>query len=432
MQQGSSGWTKGPVPQPGYFRPPTDFDSLPDGTIRETITFFAEDGAPCQGALYAKGGERTVLCITHPRADLTRHYMTPAFLDAGYAVFGFTHRLGTADYALQHEAMLMDIAGAIRMLKADRGFDKAVLFANSGGGGIFGFYQWQAETQPPDRLTHTPGGDPLDLNNADLPPADGLILLATPFGEPAIVARAIDPSVTDESDPLSCDPALDMYSTANGYRAPPESSRYSEEFRARYQAAQIARIARIDAFARSLISEQGHWRAQMRAPGFVNLPLDERSYITRRAVDTRPVRVFRGTASLIDCDLSIFPSKRAVGSFLTLDTQPANYARGAAGHFKSPRAWLSAASALNSRSSLRHGLPHIRVPTVILCYTADRGVYPEDVAEMLAISAASDKLLHHIDGDHFGLPIDGVAEHNPRGTVAKILADWLGQRFPGR
>ena len=430
--QANSGWTKGPVPQPGFFKPPTDFDSLPDGTRHENIIFLAEDGAPCQGTLYSKGGERTVLCITHPRADLSRHYMTPAFLDAGYAVFGFTHRHGTNDYPLQHEAMLMDIAGAIRMLKADRGFDKTALFANSGGGGIFGFYQGQAETQPPGRLTHTPGGDPLDLNNAELTPADGLILLATPFGEPAIVARAIDPSVTDETDPLSCDPALDMYSSANGYRAPPESSRYSEEFRARYQAAQIARVARIDAYARSLIAEQSRWRAQMRDPGFAKLPVDERSYIMRRAVDTRPVRVYRGTASLVDCDLSIFPSKRAVGSFLTFDTQAANYARGTAGHLKSPRAWLSAASGLSSRSSLRYGLPHIRVPTAILCYTADRGVYLDDVAEMLALSAASDKLLHHIDGDHFGLPIDGVAERNPRETVAKILADWLGQRFPGR
>ena len=349
-QHASAGWTKGPVPQPGFFRPPTDFDGVPHGTVRENATFFSEDGAPSQGVLYGKGGERSVLCITHPRADLSRHYMTPAFLEAGYAVFGFTHRLGTNDYTLQHETMLMDIAGAIRMLKADRGFDKVLLFANSGGGGIFGFYQWQAETAPPGRLTHTPAGDDHDLNNADLPPADGLILLATPFGESTVVARGIDPCVTDESDPLSCDPELDMYSSRNGYRAPPEPSRYSEEFAARYQAAQLARIARIDAYARSLIAEQSRWRAQMRDPGFAALPIDERSYIIRRAADTRPVRVYRGEASLAYCDLSIYPSKRAVGSFLALDTQPANYARGSAGHLKSPRAWLSAASGLSSRS----------------------------------------------------------------------------------
>ena len=48
-QRANAGWTKGAVPQPGFFRPPTDFDSLPDGTLRENITFLAEDGAPCQG-----------------------------------------------------------------------------------------------------------------------------------------------------------------------------------------------------------------------------------------------------------------------------------------------------------------------------------------------------------------------------------------------
>ena len=85
---------------------------------------------------------------------------------------------------------------------------------------------------------------------------------------------------------------------------------------------------------------------------------------------------------------------------------------------------------MSSRSSLRHGLPHIRVPTIIICYTADRGVYPDDVAEMLAISAAEDKLLHHVDGEHFGQPIDGAGERDPRGRVAKILSGWLGQRFP--
>ena len=315
-QQAKAGWTRGPVPQPGFFRPPTDFDSLPHGTARENITFLAEDGAPSQGTLYGKGGERTVLCITHPRADLSRHYMTPAFLDAGYAVFGFTHRLGTADYTLLHETMLMDIAGAIRMLKADRGFDKVVLFANSGGGGIFGFYQWQAETPPPRRLTDTPGGDLLDLNNAEMPPADGLILLATPFGETTVVTRAIDPSVTDESDPLSCDPKLDMYSTVMVSRAAQVQPVQRGVQRA-LPIRPVARVARIDAYARSLIAEQARWRAQIRDPGFTNLPLDERSYITRRAADTRPVRVYRGNASLVDCDLSMFPSKRAVGSFLT-------------------------------------------------------------------------------------------------------------------
>jgi hypothetical protein len=420
------------IPRQGFFEPPTDFASLPHGTNREIVSFRSEDGAQSHGTLYAKGGKRTVLCITHPRADLSRHYMTPALLEAGYAVCGFTHRAGTDDFAMAHETILLDIAGCIRMLKAERGFDKVVLLANSGGGGVFGLYQWQAEMPSPGRLTHTPAGDDHDLNNADLPPADGLILLATPFGESTVVTRGIDPSVTDEADPFSCNADLDMYDPRNGYRAPPDSSQYSAEFAARYREAQLARVARIDAFARSLIAEQLRWRAQLRDPGFAALPVDERNYILRRATDTRPVRVYRTDACLAYCDLSMHPSQRAVGNFLTLDPQPMNYARGTAGQLKSPRAWLSSASGLSSRSSLRQALPHIRMPTIILCYTADRGVYPDDVAEMLAISAAGDKQLHHIDGEHFGLPIDGVSERDPRGTVARILSGWLGERFPGR
>jgi hypothetical protein len=417
---------------PGQFRAPTDFETLPHGTHVENITFSAEDGATSHGVLYAKGGERTVLCITHPRGDLTRHYMTPAMLEAGYAVCGFTHRYLTLDYALDHEMMLLDIAGCIAFLKTQKHFEQVVLLANSGGGGIFGLYQWQAEAKPPGRFTHTPGGDPLDLNAFELPSADGLILLATPFGEPAVVTRGIDPSVIDESDPLSCDPALDMYNTKNGFKEPPASSTYSEEFRSRYRAAQLARIARIDAYAHALIAEQRRYQQQLREESFIKLPADEKSYIQRRAVDTRPVRVYRTDASLSFCDLSMYPSKRVVGTFLGFNTQIINYTRGTIAQLKSPRAWLSASSGLSSRSTLRKALSNIRVPTIILNYTADRGVYPDDVAEMLSLSAASDKLLHHVDGEHFGFPIEGASERSPRDAVARLLSHWLKERFRGR
>jgi hypothetical protein len=419
-----------PVWKAGFVRAPTDFAELPAGTIVENISFGSQDGATSHGALYRRGGERAVVCITHPRGDLSRHYMIPALLEAGYACCGFTHRAFINDFALVHEVMCLDIAGALRHLKADRGFEQIVLLANSGGGGIFGLYQWQAETAPPGRLTHTPAGDPHDLNGFDLPAADGLILLATPFGESTVVTRGIDPSVTDETDPLSCDTALDMYDPRNGFREPPESSRYSEAFVARYREAQMQRIARIDAQARSLIDVQRRYQGQMRDPDYAKLSLDERNFIRRRALDTRPMIVHRTDASLAFCDLSLYPSKRCVGTFLSLDTQLMNYMRGALGSWKSPRAWLSASSGLSSRSSLRQALPHIRVPTIVINYTADRGVYPQDSEELLQLSAASDKALHQVDGDHFGLPVEGLADRTPRDTVGRLLAGWMRERFP--
>jgi hypothetical protein len=428
----SDGTPKQPEWKPGAIRSPTDFASLPHGTQVSNISFTAEDGPTSQGVLYRQGSERTVVCITHPRGDLTRHYMTPYLLEAGYAVCGMTQRALITDFALMHESMVLDIAACLRTLKANFGFDQVVLLANSGGGGIFGLYQWQAETAPPGRLSETPSGDPPDLNRHDLPAADGLILLATPFGESSVVTRGIDPSVIDESDPLSCDPALDMYDSRNGYREPPEASRYDPEFVACYLAAQQRRIARIDAKARALIEEQRRYQAQTRDPGYPGLSVEERSYIKRRAADTPPMIVYRTDASLAFCDLTMYPSKRSVGTFFMADTQFLNYCRQTIGQLKAPRAWLSASSGLSSNSTLRKGLPHIRVPTMVINFTADRGVYPADSEELLALSASTDKQLHHVDGDHFGLPVEGLGDPAPRETVARILSSWLRERFPAR
>lgn len=109
-----------------------------------------------------------------------------------------------------------------------------------------------------------------------------------------------------------------------------------------------------------------------------------------------------------------------------------NYCRQTIGQYKTPRAWLSASCELTSRSNLRKALPHITVPTVVINFTADRGVYPEDADEMLSLSASDDKQLHLVDGEHFGLPVEGLGDPAPRETVARLLSGWLQERFPAR
>ena len=172
------------------------FAGLDDSVRREPVTLEAADGGIGSGVLYGRGRERTVVCFMHPKADMSRHYAIPALLEAGYAAFGQNSRWLNNDELCVHENLLLDVAAGIRFLRG-RGFEKIVLAGNSGGGSLYTFYLAQSATEPPGRLTETPAGDRLDLNAHELPPVDGLIILAAHLGEGVILQQMIDPSVTD-------------------------------------------------------------------------------------------------------------------------------------------------------------------------------------------------------------------------------------------
>ena len=102
-------------------------------------------------------------------------------------------------------------------------------------------------------------GDPTQVVAADLPPIDGLALCAAHEGRAHLLLRWIDPSLVDEHDGLSIDPALDLYDPANwadGAAAPP---RFEPAFLARFLEVQRARRDRIEACVRTRL-------AALRAP----------------------------------------------------------------------------------------------------------------------------------------------------------------------
>ncbi len=87
------------------------------------------------------------------------------------------------------------------------------------------FYQAQAEKL---NIEHLPDGDAAGLSPQDLLPVQGLALCAAHEGRSTLMRNWIDPSLTDEHDGLSCDPALDMYDPRNG---PPYGHAFLERFR---------------------------------------------------------------------------------------------------------------------------------------------------------------------------------------------------------
>ena len=104
----------------------------------------------------------------------------------------------------------------------ERGYERVIAVGNSGGGTLYAFYQAQAVTLPPGRFVDTPAGEPCDLNACVLPALDGMVHIATHLGQGKLMLDNIDPSVVDETDPLSVDPSLDMYNPDNGFRVPPK------------------------------------------------------------------------------------------------------------------------------------------------------------------------------------------------------------------
>lgn len=413
---------------PGLF----DFTALPSGVGYEIVPLAAHDGGASRGVLYTRGGEKTVVCFMHPRGDMSRHYAMPGLLEAGYATFGHQSRYLNNDIACLHEALLADVAAGLRFLKEEKGFRNIILLGNSGGGSLYGFYQSQAATQPPGRLTDTAAGDAYDLNGFELPEADAIVFLACHLGEGRYLMGAIDPSVTDENDPLSCDPALDMYNPSNGFQEPPQTTRYGQEFLNRYRAAQRARVARLDAIARRHIEELRFFQELRRQPDFAGMPFERRTFINRRAAVDRYMTIYRTEANPAFCDLSIFPSQRSFGSLLGPRPDLANYKAGVFGNYQTPQAWLSTWSGLSSRAAILDVLPKVTIPTIVVNYTGDDAIYPHEAEAIHQQSPARDKTFHQVDAGHFGMPLALAPNQGGREEAVNLIAQWLRERFPAR
>ena len=406
---------------------------LPEGTKQTNVRLQAEDGAHSSGILYSLGGEKTVVVFNHPRADFSSHYLTPFLVEGGYAVFGGQTRYLGNDVNCEHECLCADLAAQIRYLRAE-GFEKVLFCGNSGGGPLSAFYMAQANTPPPGRLTTTAAGNPYDLNELDLPQADGFINLAGALSEGALELANLDPSVIDEEDPLSCDPALDMFNPDNGYRKPPEVSKYSEEFLTRYRAAQVTRCQRIDARARQEVERKRKYRAMMEEPGFADLPLEEQNYITRMAVACNTIVTYRTMADPALTDLSVHPSKRSIIGLMQPDPQVANWSIPGFVQMMTAEGWLSTWSGLSTRVNMHEDVKKVTQPVLAISFERDVTILPFVAEGVYEHAASEDKTLVYIDADHFafrdnaestgGQRDDGIVE-----TGAAIVG-WLTDRFP--
>jgi hypothetical protein len=393
-------------------------DTLPGEASIEPVTLPTPDRAATTGVLYRPASRaRAVVSLIHPRVDMTSHYLIPPLVRAGFAVWAQRSRSVNNDLTAVHEQLLIDIAVASQWL-SERALEPIYLLGNSGGASLYCFYIQQASREPKRRVTEAPSGLRVDLS-LPMPKPAGLILLAPHKGQGDLLMDCIDPSVTNEDDPVSVDPALDPFDTRNGFREPPQSAEYSPAFLEAYRAGQRERVERIDAYARRIVGERRAMRQQAKGGNDIKA--------RRHAIAPAFITVYRTDADPRSVDLSLDPSERDYGSVFGRRPDVTNYGPVGFGRLTTPDAWLSTWSGLSSRAAIRHTGPEIDVAALVISYAADNSVYPSDVATIHESLGSADKVLTKVRGDHYGYA-PGTEDRSGGRRAAELVAEWLSGR----
>lgn len=413
---------------------PWSFRERPREAGLESVDLRADDFRRFRALYWTPPGvprPRVAVVCMHPRVDFTHHYCIPRLVAAGVGVLGANTRNPNNDLTTIHEEIILDVAAAVKWLRVHRGAERVVLLGNSGGGSLSAFFQAQAVRAPADRVATTPAGAPTRLAMADMMPADGMMYLSAHKGQGRIMNECIDPSVIDESDPHATDPALDMYDERNGFRPPPEWSAYTPAFVARYRAAQLERVRRLDERARTLIAERAAATAESQEPGFDARPFPEQQAVQRRMCTEPVMVVYRTMANLHYTDNHLDPSSREYGSLVSERPDLMNRQVLGFGRVCTPEAWLSTWSGLSSNADLVRNVAAIPQPTLVVNAGRDKEIYPTvDARPIFEAVAAADKTFHELpDARHYFEPEFGARAAPDVEAVMDVVVSWVLERF---
>ena len=222
-----------------------------------------------------------------------------------------------------------------------------------------------------------------------------------------------NPSLT----PVSCDPSLDIYDPDNGFRLPPDDTRYQPDFLETYHAGQRARVERVDARAHELLA------IRIAALDRLAQHPDDRDAWRTASADTL-MTTYRTEADPRCVDLSLDRSARDYGSLFDHRPDLINYNPRGFARVTTPEAWLSTWSGLSTRASLARNGPGVTLPTLVINYTGDNAIFPAEARTIFDSLASTDKSFVEVPGDHYGHPLAGSEQWGRDLAMAEITS-WL-------
>lgn len=370
--------------------------SFPDiRGFSETYGFAGNSGkVNLEGQLLSRPGERarTVYLFMHPTSTLQLLPMPMALADQGLHVLCAASRYPRNDSALIMEKVAIDLGRWIAHAREGLGYERVVLVGWSGGGALSLFYQGQAESPS---ITHTPAGDELDLTQAGLQMADGVIFIAAHLSRAETLTEWLDPSVLDEADPDRRDLEFDIY--ANDC---PNKPAFSADFIQRFRSRQVARNRRITHWCQDQLE-------RLRKRGGAE---QERAFIVHRTMcDVRWI------------DPTVDPNERRPGWTYMGDPRTVNVGPVGLARFCTLRSWLSQWSydLSNAKGPMNAARIH-RTPVLQIENTADDAVPGSHNPAIHAALATPDKEYHRIIGaTHYYI---GQPQH--LATCIGLITDW--------
>jgi pimeloyl-ACP methyl ester carboxylesterase len=311
----------------------------------------------------------TVIVAMHPIGSPAYLPAFPHLARRGFHVIGCGTRYTNGDAGLQMENALLDLAACVRDARERLGYKKVILAGWSGGGSLMAGYQAEAEHK---RISRTAAGESTPLAEAELPPADGLLLMAAHRSRHMLLTEFLDPSVLDEDHPDDRELTLNIYDPRNPNKPP-----FTTEYLERYRAAQIERNRRITQRALSRLAalrEQGR-------------PDDEYCFVVQGTMaDPRWV------------DPSVDPNDRRpnwsyLGDPRIVNDGPAGLAR-----YTTLRGWLSQWSYDKAQVDAVAAAPRISIPVLVIMNSADDACPPAHLRDFYAALPDGHKEMHVIAG----------------------------------